>query len=51
MTTPEQAKIAAKAPPKKRKIHIVAKPKEEEQDGSQTYVFSFVDHRTHDGGF
>jgi hypothetical protein len=50
MTTPEPAKIAAKAPPKKRKIHIVAKPKEE-QDGLQTYAFSFVDHRTHDGGF
>jgi hypothetical protein len=46
-TTPEPARIAAKAPPKKRKVHIVAKATE--QDGLQAYVFSFADHRTHDG--
>jgi hypothetical protein len=52
VATSEPAKIAAKAPPslpKKRKIHIVAKPKEE--NGSQAFAFSFADHRTHDAGF
>jgi hypothetical protein len=41
-------KIAVKSP-QKRKVHIVAKPKE--QDGLQAYAFSFADPRTHDGGF
>ena len=49
--SPATAKVAAKAPQKKRKIHIIAKPKEEEQNGLQTYAFSFADHRMHDGGF
>jgi hypothetical protein len=52
VATSEPAKIAAKAPPslpRKRKIHIVAKPKEE--NGSQAFAFSFADHRTHDAGF
>jgi hypothetical protein len=35
--------------PQKRKVHIVAKPKE--QDGLQAYAFSFAGPRTHDGGF
>ena len=46
--TPEATKIAVKAP-QKRKVHIVAKPKE--QDGLQAYAFSFAGPRTHDGGF
>ena len=46
--TPEPTKIAVKAP-QKRKVHIVAKPKE--QDGLQAYAFSFAGPRTHDGGF
>jgi hypothetical protein len=46
--TPEPTKITVKAP-QKRKVHIVAKPKE--QDGLQAYAFSFADPRTHDGGF
>ena len=46
--TPEATKIAVKAPQKK-KVHIVAKPKE--QDGLQAYAFSFAGPRTHDGGF
>ena len=45
--TPEATKIAVKAPQKK-KVHIVAKPKE--QDGLQAYAFSFAGPRTHDGG-
>jgi hypothetical protein len=43
---PEATKIAVKAP-QKRKIHIVAKPKQ--QDGLQAYAFSFAGPRTHDG--
>ena len=50
-TTPEPAKIADNAPQKKRRVHIVAKPKEPEQDGLQAYAFSFAGPRTHDGGF
>jgi hypothetical protein len=46
--TPEATKIAVKAS-HKRKVHIVAKPKE--RDGLQAYAFSFADPRTHDGGF
>jgi hypothetical protein len=46
--TPEPTKIAVKAP-HKRKVHIVAKPKE--QDGLQAYAFSFAGQRTHDGSF
>ena len=47
----ERMKIAAKATPKKRKVHIVAKPKEQQQDGWQTFAFSsFAGHRQ-DGGF
>jgi hypothetical protein len=46
--TPESAKIAVEAP-QKRKVHIVAKPKE--QDGLQAYALSFAGPRTHDGGF
>jgi hypothetical protein len=46
--TPEATKIAAK-PPHKKKVHIVAKPKE--PDGLQAYAFSFADPRIHDGGF
>ena len=46
--TPEATKIAVKAP-QKRKVHIVAKPKE--QDGLQAYAFSFAGPRTHEGGF
>jgi hypothetical protein len=50
--TTEPVKTAAKAPPKKRKVHIVAKPKEPKEEGGwQTYAFSFADHRTHNGGF
>jgi hypothetical protein len=50
--TPEPVKMAAKAPPKKRKMHIVAKRKEEKQEnGWQTFAFSFAGHRTQDGGF
>ena len=45
---PAPTKIAVKAP-QKRKVHIVAKPKE--QDGLQAYAFSFAGPRTHDGGF
>ena len=45
--TAEPTKIAVKAP-QKRKVHIVAKPKE--QDGLQAYAFSFAGSRTHDGG-
>ena len=49
--TPEATKIAVKAP-QKRKVHIVAKPKEQrEQDGLQAYAFSFAGPRTHDDGF
>jgi hypothetical protein len=44
--TPEVTKIAVKAPQKK-KIQIVAKPKE--QGGLQAYAFSFAGPRTHDG--
>jgi hypothetical protein len=43
---PEATKIAVKAP-QKRKIHIVAKPKQ--RDGLQAYAFSFAGPRTHDG--
>jgi hypothetical protein len=46
--TPEPTKIAVKAP-QKRKVHVVAKPKE--QDGLQAYAFSFAGPQTHDGGF
>jgi len=35
---PEPVKVAAKAFPKKRKVHIVAKPKENEQDGLQAML-------------
>ncbi len=45
---PEATKIAVKAP-HKRKVHVAAKPKE--QDGMQAYAFSFAGPRTHDGGF
>jgi len=50
--TPEPVKMAAKAPPKKRKMHIVAKRKEDKQEnGWQTFAFSFAGRRTQDGGF
>ena len=45
-------KIAASTPQKKKKVHVVARPKEEEPGGRQTYAFRIADHRTHDiGGF
>ena len=47
--TPEPMKIAAKAPPKKTKVHIVAKPKEKEEDGRQTFAFSFAGHPMQNG--
>ena len=47
----EPEKLAAKAPPRKKRVHIVAKPKEQEQDGWQAFAFSFAGHRTQDGGF
>ena len=47
--TSEPMKVAAKAPQKKKKIQIVAKPKE--QDGLQAFAFSFADHRMHEGRF
>jgi hypothetical protein len=51
VTTPEPAKIAAKPSPKKRTVHIVGKPKEEEQEGLRAYAFSFAGPRTQGSGF
>ena len=50
--SPEPAKLAAKAPPKKTRVVAKpkeAKPQEEEPDGGQAYAF-VADHWTHDGG-